>query len=442
MADYLPGWPEEWKKQPGDPAGWDPDQWVYPQQLRGEEVATTGGLAQAVMDRGEDDDTPLPMDFPELPDTAAMRSKPNKPSDGGSTLAEVRRKRQLNRDQAIASLRQARMDILARKDDPSAKWWALAQGMLAPTKTGHFGESLGVTAGLLGQERKDSREAEIARMEMVRDIQEQERQVEEDLLRSEERLLTEEMRASSTGRAGLRHFSTYIEDPDNPDEEILVKAIVDPTEEGGMRMLTMPDGGYARVPDNLDPGLRYDMSRAGTLGEIDPKSIEKYLSEARIMKDRLATSYWGLDLLKELKGSGGTGGIAMWTQKIREVFNSSDADVGTRGLLMALMGDQLFAALDSFGTQINEKELQVAKTELAAGGTRATAVNERILQQLVQKLEDRLLGTMTVVQGGNPSDLQRSTLALPLVNYGLSEEMLGRGQSLGLKFRTHTPFGA
>lgn len=39
-VEYGPGWPDEWKKQPGDPAGWDPNQWEYPQE---EEVAHDWG---------------------------------------------------------------------------------------------------------------------------------------------------------------------------------------------------------------------------------------------------------------------------------------------------------------------------------------------------------------------------------------------------------------
>lgn len=40
---FLPDWPEEWKKGPDDPPGWDPDQWEYPPTDEVEEVAIDWG---------------------------------------------------------------------------------------------------------------------------------------------------------------------------------------------------------------------------------------------------------------------------------------------------------------------------------------------------------------------------------------------------------------
>jgi hypothetical protein len=111
-------------------------------------------------------------------------------------------------------------------------------------------------------------------------------------------------------------------------------------------------------------------------------------------------------------------------------------------MLMALMGDQLFAALEHFGTQINAKELQIAKSELAAGATRSTAVNEKILQQLAQLMEDKIVATDQLLGFGPAGASARQIMAgsMPIVNYGLSDEMIGRGETLGFKFRTHVPF--
>ena len=108
---------------------------------------------------------------------------------------------------------------------------------------------------------------------------------------------------------------------------------------------------------------------------------------------------------------------------------------------MAVMGDQLFSALDSFGTQINEMELRTAKEELAAGATRATAVNERILKQLVQKLETQLSGAQTLFRpefGATPRQI--AAIGLPITDYGLRDTYRQRGESLGFKFQKHIPF--
>ncbi|GAF82867.1 unnamed protein product, partial [marine sediment metagenome] len=62
-----------------------------------------------------------------------------------------------NKQDALDRLRHGRTQIAERRDaqqkrDESQKWLSFAQGMLAPTRTGSFGESLGTTAGLLAQQ--------------------------------------------------------------------------------------------------------------------------------------------------------------------------------------------------------------------------------------------------------------------------------------------------
>jgi len=71
----------------------------------------------------------------------------------------------MNQQSAIDRLRQGRTQIAERRDkqrasDESSKWLAFAQGMLAPTQTGGFGESLGATAGLLREEQGRAAEHE------------------------------------------------------------------------------------------------------------------------------------------------------------------------------------------------------------------------------------------------------------------------------------------
>ncbi len=48
---FLPSWPEEWKKQPGDLPGWDPNQWEYPETIGDAEVAIDwGGVFSGAID--------------------------------------------------------------------------------------------------------------------------------------------------------------------------------------------------------------------------------------------------------------------------------------------------------------------------------------------------------------------------------------------------------
>jgi len=87
-----------------------------------------------------------------------------------------------HRDQALERLRagQTAMQerhVQQRKDAEQAKWFSLAQGMLAPTKTGGFGESLGATAGLMRQEASLRQQQEQSMAEEAMAYQEQEQEI-------------------------------------------------------------------------------------------------------------------------------------------------------------------------------------------------------------------------------------------------------------------------
>ena len=79
---------------------------------------------------------------------------PTQSSRAGKTMTNVT---------ALKRLEEARLRLVDRRDkieaDKSGQWLALAQGMLAPTQTGGFGESVGAAAGLIGGARSEHREA-------------------------------------------------------------------------------------------------------------------------------------------------------------------------------------------------------------------------------------------------------------------------------------------
>lgn len=66
-------------------------------------------------------------------------------------LAELRKMATMTKDDALARLRQSRETLAARRTKQEKRadqdrWLALAQGMLAPTQTGAFGENVGMAA--------------------------------------------------------------------------------------------------------------------------------------------------------------------------------------------------------------------------------------------------------------------------------------------------------
>ena len=82
-------------------------------------------------------------------------------------LAELRQMATMTKDDAMARLRESRDNLAARrtKQEQGAqtdRWLALAQGMLAPTRTGAFGENVGMAAeGLRGANAQSFQQEEI-----------------------------------------------------------------------------------------------------------------------------------------------------------------------------------------------------------------------------------------------------------------------------------------
>ena len=87
-----------------------------------------------------------------------------------------------HRDQALERLRAGQTAMQTRhaeqrKESQRAKWLSLAQGMLAPTQTGGFGESLGTTAGLMRQESALRQQQEQSMAQEALAYQEQEAEI-------------------------------------------------------------------------------------------------------------------------------------------------------------------------------------------------------------------------------------------------------------------------
>lgn len=407
----------------------------------------SGGLAEVAgsYDDEENASMPDPSVDPEQPGALEQVATPISEEIVANAMPDpLRKAREINtmsRDAAIARLTAGRDALQKKQYDPSAKWLAMAQGFLAPTRTGGFGESVSNAAGRVGDVVKDTQDYNTGHEKQLLDLEAEMAKAEESYSEREIDILQAEQ-TSRDSRRGARGvpWPAYLPDPDNPGKEILVQMVADDSAPGGVRALTL-DGRVLRVPDNLDPFTRGLISQAVTRGSLDATDLSKQIDKSRLGRERLATTYFGLDILKEVRKEGGTGGIQNWVQKIREVFGSEAKDVADRGQLMALMGDQLFSALESFGSQINERELMTARTELASGATRSTAVNERLLQQLAMKLEAEVSSVRGLTQAyGDPQQIYSASR--PIVDYGLTKETRARGEKIGFEFKEYVPFDA
>ena len=141
------------------------------------------------------------------------------------------------------------------------KWFALAQGMLAPTQTGGFGESLGTTAGLMQQQSQMAAQQEAAIEEQAMASQQQQDEIEAQMI---DQLLEQDAiaaRRESTGAKGKDihgRIQTMVKpsDRDKPiAEQELIFGVTLQRPDGSWRLepLKGPDGEYQIAADRLEP---------------------------------------------------------------------------------------------------------------------------------------------------------------------------------------------
>lgn len=375
--EFLPGWPEEWKKQPGDPAGWDPEQWVYPQQLRGEQVATqTGGLAAAVMGRDEDDDDPFPT-LPELPGALEAASPGRRPAH--LPTQSSRRGNTITNDAAIARLNEARYRLIDRRDkierDKTDQWLALAQGMLAPTKTGGFGESLGVSAGLIRGARSDKRE-------QLTDI-------ERDLLDAE--VKSQQLALSARPRLGssddVYHPDDAAEFPDNPEKwRIIQKQTIVHSDGTVEHIFTGTDTGeLLQVVSPQNPITVRHRDAAAVAGRIEATRAQHDIDQGLIAT--IATSK--LRDARAIFADIQTGGLKSGIARIGEFLNIRIANDADFRVIRRLIGDEVLTQLSRLTGTKTDFEYQ--KIESLNASTEASQeANLRILDEMLGRY-DRII---------------------------------------------------
>jgi hypothetical protein len=138
-----------------------------------------GGLAEVTMPVDEEEDIAevIAMGGPE----AVTGTEEILEGVTPDPIAELRKMATMNKDQALARLRESRENLATRRTKQEQRieqdrWLALAQSMLAPTRTGAFGENVGMAAGAL------------------RDVNQQAFEQQEILQAQEEQLLDSEYR--------------------------------------------------------------------------------------------------------------------------------------------------------------------------------------------------------------------------------------------------------
>ena len=319
----------------------------------------------------------------------------------------------IHREQQLQKLKGGQERIAARraemqKKDEQARWFALAQGMLSPTKTGGFGESLGTTAGLLRQEQEMSRQGMSDLLKEETLLAGQESDIGADYisqLQAQERI--EKPGAGgryTSGRTPVGVAGLFAH-PEDPNRDARAQPVWDAGKEeqqfnddgtpmldengepvvklGGMELEFLDTGPDGSIPFAMSP---YDVARQQQLamvGGFTPDQMKRVSNdieggrEAWVMIPNLERT---LALMEEVQKTGvGSGGWVALVQGMQNWFGVDTEGVADLGVLQNKLGQAVLNGLKHFPGQISEGERKYME-QLETGLSKAGVVNIALLR--------------------------------------------------------------
>ena len=295
----------------------------------------------------------------------------------------------IHREQQLQKLKGGQERIAARraemqKKDEQARWFALAQGMLSPTKTGGFGESLGTTAGLLRQEQELARQGtgDLLKEEML--LAGQEADVGSDYiaqLQAQERI----ERPSASGRyqsgrtpVGIPGLFPH---PDDPNRDMRAQEVWDADkevpqfnddgtpmlDENGQPVIKLgapelvplavgPDGSIPYATSQYDVERQMHLSQVKGFTDAQITRVSNDIEGARDAWKIIPNMERTLALMKDRRNAPGTGGWVALVQGMQEWFGVDTQGVTDLGVLRNKLGQAVLLGLKHFPGQISEGE--------------------------------------------------------------------------------------
>ena len=339
----------------------------------------------------------------------------------------------IHREQQLQKLRGGQERIAARraemqKKDEQARWFALAQGMLAPTKTGGFGESLGTTAGLLRQEQEMSRQGMGQLLEEETALSERESDLESDYiaqLQAQERI---EKPTAGAGRFAQRTpvgVAGLFAHPDDPNRDARAQPMWDPAIEepqfnedgtpmldesgeqviklGGMELDYLdtpgPDGSIPFATSPYDVKRKQMLAAVGTFTPEQMNRVSNDIEGAREAWKMIPNLEKTLMLLEEVgEGGPGTSGWVALVQGLQEWFGVDTKDVTQVGVLRHRLGQNVLDGLKHFPGQISEGERKYMEA-LETSISKSTSINIELIREALLMQQKRWKRGATAAKG-------------------------------------------
>jgi hypothetical protein len=287
---------------------------------------------------------------------------------------------QLNKEKTLRRLSSARDAILSQERDKSSKWLALAQGMLAPTKTGGFGESLGTTAGLLGKERTEAQEFELDRSERLREIEADMAEAESVAIKQEQ---AEAKAAGPLGGRALHGAIQTVVHPEDTEKDVEDQRLILAAARKDGTMLHLKDpktDDFIFDADRQDPARQAAIRRAILEAEGEEGRAQEDISNAIVAMQGRRDVARGMDILRTGDPTTTSGWNAMKTS-FAEWVGFELSDTVTLAELQTILGQDYIRTMEAFTGPKSDRDVAEAKA-LSSGIQRNTTLNWRRLQRL------------------------------------------------------------
>ena len=285
---------------------------------------------------------------------------------------------------------QARIEerrVQQQKRAQQEKWFALAQGMLAPTQTGGFGESLGTTAGLMQQQSQMAAQQEAAIEEQAMASQTQQDEIEAQMI---DQLLEQDAiaarRSTAAGKSELHgRIQTMVkpEDRGKPkaEQELVFGVTLDRPGGPVMEALRGPDGGYQIAADRLEPARAAAIIEASERAKAAEGRSQGMIGEAYGYKVPLIDIRRANDIFENADVEIKTSGIQAFKNRVANILGLDFGDTVELTELQMVVAQSYLQRLADLKGPASDRDVREMKGISVTIGTNATA-NYRQLKKM------------------------------------------------------------
>ena len=369
-----------------------------------------GGLA-AVTDIEEEE-----VITPDSIDVGELVSRTTDPKPGQSITSMILQHKQESMD----LLRDGRSRIAERraaqaKADNRNKWLSLAQGMLAPTRTGSFGESLGASAGLLRQESE-------LRSKHAQGFGEEESGYDAAEMDAKGQSIDQLIAMDKAGRnrfgqttVGGPETAVHPDDVNNGPENqrlVLAQAYQDPNADNmdeSIQTVFLKDenGEYILAADRTDPTRMGAITRAQERAQQEETRSQTTIGDALIAHGSMYDINRAMSILEQVDPTTiSTSGINKLKNTVANILGVSFGDTEDLTELQMIIADNYLKRLADLKGSSSNTELREMKSISANIGQNATA-NYRALVRM-KNLYGRIIrrGLREADQRGNVDNMR------------------------------------